>query len=240
LNANDATLKSHADKLADHINRRKAAPGPRERAAIKARYEEIINDPNFRPRNDFPVGRQKFVEFVNEHFGEGALPPPHLQVLRDTSTEARRNEEKGAALRDRITGVDTPSEQLASRITGVETPGEQLAARITGVETPGERLAARITGVETPGERLAARITGVDTPGEALATRITGAATPGEQLAARITGRTFQTPGEQLAARISGTPNLPTQQSGQKAQGEQGKRINKRGGIQKYRRNGSQ
>jgi hypothetical protein len=226
LNANDATHRSHEDKLADHNNRRKAAPGPRERAAIKARYEEIINDPNFRPRNDFPVGRQKFVEFVNEHFGEGALPPPHLQVLRDTSTEARRNEEKGAALRDRITGVDTPSEQLASRITGVETPGEQLAARITGVETPGERLATRITGV--------------DTPGDELATRITGAATPGEQLAARITGRTFQTPGEQLAARISGTPKVPTQQSGQKAQSEHGKRINKRGGIQKYRRHGSQ
>jgi hypothetical protein len=226
LNANDATHRSHADKLADHNNCRKAAPGPRERAAIKARYEEIINDPNFRPRNDFPVGRQKFVEFVNEHFGEGAQPPPHVQVLRDTSTEARRNEEKGAALRDRITGVDTPSEQLASRITGVETPGEQLAARITGVETPGERLAARITGV--------------DTSGDELATRITGAATPGEQLAARITGRTFQTPGEQLAARISGTPKVPTQQSGQKAQSEHGKRINKRGGIQKYRRHGSQ
>jgi hypothetical protein len=112
LNANDTTHGSYADKLADHNTRRKVAPGPRERAAIKARYEEIINNPNFQPRNDFPVGRQKFVELVNEHFGEGALPPPHLQVLRDTRTEARRNEEKGAALGDRITGLATPSEQL--------------------------------------------------------------------------------------------------------------------------------
>jgi hypothetical protein len=239
LNANDRIYRSHADKLADHNTRTKAAPGPRERAAIKARYEEIISDPNFQPRNDFPVGRQKFVEFVNEHFGEGALPPPHLQVLRDISTEARRNEEKGATLRDRITGVDTPGEQLASRITGVEMPGEQLAARITGVETPGEQFAARITGLETPGEQLAARITGVDTPGDNLATRITGAATPGEQLAARITDRTVGTPGEQLAARISRAPQTTTQQAGKRAQGEHG-RLNKRGGIRKYRSDGSQ
>jgi hypothetical protein len=212
LNANDTTHSSYADKLADHNTRRKAAPGPRERAAIKARYEEIISDPNFRPRNDFPVGRQKFVEFVNEHFGDGPLPPPHLQVLRDVSTEARRSEETGATLRDRITGVDTPGEQLASRITGVETPGEQLAARITGVETPGEQLAARITG----------------------------AATPGEQLAARITTREVKTPGEQLAARISRAPHTTTQQAGKRAQGEHGPRSNKRGGIRKYRSHGSQ
>jgi hypothetical protein len=168
-NTNHTTNNGYADKLADNNIRKKAAPGPRERAAIKARYEEILSDPNFRPRSDFPVGRQKFVEFVNEHFGEGPLPPPHLQVLRESNT---------GALRDRITGVETPGEQLASRISGIATPGEQLAARITGVETPGEQLAARITGT----------------------------ATPGEQLAARITSRTLQTPGEQLAARISTAP----------------------------------
>jgi hypothetical protein len=67
--------------------RKKAAPGPRERAAIKARYDEILKDPKFRPRTDFPVGRQKFVEFVNEEFGEGPLPPPHLQVVRKESVQ---------------------------------------------------------------------------------------------------------------------------------------------------------
>jgi hypothetical protein len=174
-NTNHTTNDSYADKLADNNTRKKAAPGPRERAAIKARYEEIISDPNFRPRSDFPVGRQKFVEFVNEQFGEGPLPPPHLQVLKESNAHQQGDGETGEALRNRITGVDTPGEQLASRISGIETPGEQLAARITGVETPGEQLAARITG----------------------------AATPGEQLAARITSRTLQTPGEQLAARIS-------------------------------------
>jgi hypothetical protein len=202
----------HADKLADNDIRKKAAPGPRERAAIKARYEAIISDPNFRPRNDFPVGRQKFVEFVNEHFGEGPLPPPHLQVLRGSNTTAQQQGDAGRALGERITGVETPGEQLASRITGVETPGEQLAARITGVDTPGDQLAARITG----------------------------ASTPGEQLAARITGRTVQTPGEQLAARISGAPQTQAQQAGRRTRREQNSRLNKRGGIQKYHHHGPQ
>jgi hypothetical protein len=92
-NTNHTTNNSYADKLADNNTRKKAAPGPREWAAIKARYEEIISDPNFRPRSDFPVGRQKFVEFVNEHFGEGPLPPPHLQVLREPNTETYRHGE---------------------------------------------------------------------------------------------------------------------------------------------------
>jgi uncharacterized protein YunC (DUF1805 family) len=220
LNANDTRHKSYADKLADHNTRRKAAPGPRERAAIKARYEEIISDPNFRPCNDFPVGRQKFVEFVNQHFGEGALPPPHLQVLPETNTGSRNRDETRATLSDRITGVDKAGEQLASRITGVETPGEQLAARITGVNTPGEQLAARISGVDTSGDELAARITGATMPGEQLAARITGATMPGEQLAARMTAM--------------------TQQVGKRSQGEHGRRFNKRGGIRKYRSHGSQ
>jgi hypothetical protein len=190
---------------------------------IKARYEEIISDPNFRPRNDFPFGRQKFVEFVNEHFGEGALPPPHLQVLRETSSGSQNQDETRATLSDRITGMDTSGEQLASRITGVETPGEQLAARITGVNTPGEQLAACITGVDTPGDELAARITGGTTPGEQLAACITEATTPGEQLAARITDRT-----------------ATTQQAGKRSQGEHGRRFKKRGGIRKYQSHGSQ
>jgi hypothetical protein len=77
----------HPAKLADTKMRKKAAPGPRERAAIKARYDEILKDPKFRPRTDFPVGRQKFVEFVNEEFGEGPLPPPRLQVVRKESVQ---------------------------------------------------------------------------------------------------------------------------------------------------------
>jgi hypothetical protein len=77
----------HPDKLADTKTRKKTAPGPRERAVTKARYDEILKDPNFRPRTDFPVGRQKSVEFVNEQFGEGLLPPPHLQVVRKESVQ---------------------------------------------------------------------------------------------------------------------------------------------------------
>jgi hypothetical protein len=77
----------HPAKLADTKTRKKAAPGPRERAVIKARYDEILKDPNFRPRTDFAVGRQKFVEFVNEQFGEVPLPPPHLQVVRMESVQ---------------------------------------------------------------------------------------------------------------------------------------------------------
>jgi hypothetical protein len=146
--------------------------------------------------------------------------------LRDTSTEARRSEETGEKLRDRITGVDTPGEQLASRITGVETPGEQLAAHITGVETPGEQLAACITSA--------------DTPGDELATRITGTAMLGEQLAARITDRTIRTPIDQLAAGISRAPQTTTQQAGRRAQGEHGRQFNEQGGIRKYRSHGSQ
>jgi hypothetical protein len=84
----------HPAKVADCKTRKKAAPGPRERAAIKARYDEILKDPNFRPRTDFPVGKQKFVEFVNEQFGEGPLPPPHLQVVRKESIQEGVKEEK--------------------------------------------------------------------------------------------------------------------------------------------------
>jgi hypothetical protein len=85
----------HPAKVADTKTRKKAAPGPRERAAIKARYDEILKDPNFRPRTDFPVGKQKFVEFVNEQFGEGPLPPPHLQVVRKEGVqEGEKKEQK--------------------------------------------------------------------------------------------------------------------------------------------------
>jgi hypothetical protein len=85
----------HPAKVADTKTRKKAAPGPRERAAIKARYDEILKDPDFRPRTDFPVGKQKFVEFVNEQFGEGPLPPPQLQVVRKEGVqEGEKKEQK--------------------------------------------------------------------------------------------------------------------------------------------------
>jgi hypothetical protein len=94
---------------------------------------------------------------MNEQFGEEPLPPPHLQVLRESKTETHRHGEgeTGEALRDRITDVDTPGEQLASRISSIETPGEQLAARVTGVETPGEQLAAHITRASGKKNRVA-------------------------------------------------------------------------------------